>query len=189
MQELGQDRETFQFFLAFASEIMDGYGRLLGYLNRSQLEGLRPRSYNERLLLQGQVTPYFIWPNLDPYRKQRALRDAVPEPGGVTPEGAPSEAKKPLDDAREWVREAREQGLGLWGGDEPLRLLPSELRFLARRTPPDRWLIDLSAGDDQLLEPQAYFTVENAEDRLYVPDHFLPLFEARGWRRAGAGDQ
>lgn len=183
MDELSQDRESFQFFLAFATEIMDGYGRLLGYLNRSQPQGPRPRSYNERLLIQGQVMPYFIWPNLDPYLRQPALLDAVPEPGAIAPPGVATAEKKPLDDARGWVRTAREQGLGLWGGDQPLRLLPSELRFLSRRTPPDRWLIDLAAGDDCLLAPQLYFTVANPEDRLYVPDHFLPLFEGKGWRR------
>jgi len=30
MQELGQTKDTFRFFLAFAHEVMDGYGRLLG---------------------------------------------------------------------------------------------------------------------------------------------------------------
>lgn len=31
MEDLGQDQESFKFFLAFASEIMDFYGRFLGF--------------------------------------------------------------------------------------------------------------------------------------------------------------
>jgi len=183
MTELGQDRESFQFFLAFASEVMDGYGRFLGYLNRSQKEPPRPDSYNERLLQEGQVMPYFIWPNLDPYRKQTSPTDAVPKPRTALPEGAPSSAKQPLDEAREWVRKARDEKKGVWNEKDPLRLSSFELRFLARRTPPDRWLIDLSAGDDKLLAPQLYFKVENPEDRLFVPAHYAPLFVEKGWQR------
>jgi endonuclease YncB( thermonuclease family) len=74
--ELGQTGETFRFFLAFANEVMDGYGRLLCYLNRDQPDKVkpapRPESYNERLLATGAVSPYFIWPNLDPYRRAAA---------------------------------------------------------------------------------------------------------------------
>jgi endonuclease YncB( thermonuclease family) len=181
--ELGQDRESFSFFLAFATEVMDGYGRFLCFINRNQQAPPRPPSYNERLLRQGQVTPYFIWPNLDPYRKQTSLSDAVPKPRSVVPEGAPSTAKQPLDDAREWVRTARTQHLGLWNEKEPLRLSPFELRFLARRTPPDRWVIDLSAGDDRLLAPQLYHLIANPEDRLFVPDPYVPLFVTKGWKK------
>ena len=53
MTELGQEANHFQFFLAFAGEVMDRYGRLLCYLNRDEPEpgpGGRPDSYNERLL-------------------------------------------------------------------------------------------------------------------------------------------
>jgi hypothetical protein len=38
MTELGQDANQFQFFLAFAGEVMDRYGRLLCYLNRHEPE-------------------------------------------------------------------------------------------------------------------------------------------------------
>ena len=182
MAELGQDVESFRFFLAFASEVMDGYGRFLGFLNRSQRQRPRPPSYNERLLQQGQVTPYFIWPNLDPYRRQPALVDAVAEAGRLAPPGVSVEAKRPLDDARQWVRTAREQGRGVYAAEDPLRLLPFELRFVSRRTPPDRWVIDLGAGDDRLLHPQLYVTIPNPEDRLFVPAQYVPLFESKGWR-------
>jgi hypothetical protein len=58
MTELGQDRETFKFFLAFASEVMDGYGRFLGFLHPHQENPPRKASYNERMLQQGWATPY-----------------------------------------------------------------------------------------------------------------------------------
>jgi hypothetical protein len=54
--------------------------------------------------------------------------------------------------------------------------------FLARRQPPERWLIDLSAGDDRLLAPQRYRTVPNPEDRLFIPEEYVPLFEQNGWK-------
>jgi endonuclease YncB( thermonuclease family) len=183
MEALGQDKESFGFFLAFASEVMDGYGRFLCYLNCDKKDPPRPDPYNERLLQQGWVTPYFIWPNLDPYRKQTSLVDAVPQPQSVLPEGAEATAKQPLDDAREAVRKARKDGLGVWNQDESLHLFPFELRFLARRTPPDRWVIDLSAEDDKLLAPQLYPRIENPEDRLFVPEQYVPLFVEKGWKK------
>jgi len=39
---------------------------------------------------------------------------------------------------------------------DPLRLLPFEVRYLGRRTPPDRWVIDLSKNDSVLLKPLSY---------------------------------
>lgn len=36
IKHLHQTNETFQFFLTFADEIMDGYGRLLAFVNRNQ---------------------------------------------------------------------------------------------------------------------------------------------------------
>lgn len=121
MTELGQDRETFKFFLAFASEVMDGYGRFLGYLHPHQQTPPRKLSYNERMLGQGWATLYFIWPNLDPYRRQTSPVDAVPQPGSVSPEGVAAAAKQPLDDARASVRNARDHQLGIWDKTNPLR--------------------------------------------------------------------
>jgi hypothetical protein len=61
MQTLGKTKDDFEFFLSFAHEVMDGYGRLLAYINRAQPNAEqpapRPLSYNERLLEQGMVTP------------------------------------------------------------------------------------------------------------------------------------
>ena len=172
LAEAGGSREEFRFFMAFASEVIDGYGRLLCYLNRDQPRPPRPPTYNERLLVAGEVLPYFIWPNVDPFRVQPSLVDAVPRPG----------AAPPLADERAAVAAAREQGHGVWGGDEPLRLLPFELRYLARLTPPERWVIDVAARDDRLLSPQLYPRIDRPEDRLFVGEAFVPLFESRGWR-------
>jgi hypothetical protein len=62
-----------------------------------------------------------------------------------------------------------------------LRLLPFELRYLSSRKPPHRWVIDLSANDAKLLAPELYYTIENPEDRLFVPDEYRELFESAGW--------
>jgi endonuclease YncB( thermonuclease family) len=172
LEEAGGSREEFRFFMAFASEVLDGYGRLLCYLNRDQPRPPRPPTYNERLLVAGEVLPYFIWPNVDPFRVQPSLVDAVPRPG----------AAPPLADERAAVAAAREQGLGVWRGDEPLRLSPFELRYLARLTPPERWVIDVAARDNRLLAPQLYPRIDRPEDRLFVGEAFVPLFESRGWR-------
>jgi endonuclease YncB( thermonuclease family) len=184
LAELGHTTEEFEFFLAFAGEVMDRYGRLLGYLNRHQRSATspapRPRSYNERLLEAGLVTPYFIWPNVNPFRRQRPISAAVPAP--VTANQL-AEAESSLRQARGWVSQAREQGVGVFDRADPLRLLPFELRFLSRRQPPDRWVIDLGRDDDVLVPPQAYFTIPNPEDRLYIPGEFVPLFVEAGWRR------
>ena len=186
---LEQTAETFRFFFAFAHEVMDGSGRLLAYVNRDQPNEAsprpRPKSYNERLLALGVVTPYFIWPNIDPYRRQTSLVDAVPSPGGITPSGHHERAARSLEEARRVVREAREARLGVNDPASPLGLYPFELRFISRRRPPDRWVIDLSAGDDRLVTPDRYYTIRNPEDRLFIPAEYVPLFEASGWRRDG----
>jgi hypothetical protein len=41
-------------------------------------------SYNERMLETGMAAPYFIWPNLDPFKQQPSLLDAVPAPDDIT---------------------------------------------------------------------------------------------------------
>lgn len=182
----GGDLEAFRFFYAFAHEVMDGYGRLLGYIHPDQPgtpKAQRRASYNRRQLDEGLAGPYFIWPNLDPYRPQGSLVKAVPPPGEVAPRHATAAQRGELDRARAAVRTAREQHKGIYDAGSPLALQPSELRFLSRRKPPERWVIDLGAGDDLLVPPQRYYTIENLEDRLYVPDEYIPLFEQAGWKR------
>jgi hypothetical protein len=80
-----------------------------------------PRSHNERMLEVGWVTPYFIWPNIDPFRRQGSLIDAVLEPGTAN---TVAEQAGALKVARGFVRDAREQHLGLFEQADPLRLLP-----------------------------------------------------------------
>jgi hypothetical protein len=188
IQALGETPETFRFFCSFATEVMDAYGRLLCYLNRDQPDAddpePRPLSYNERLLALGRVTPYFIWPNLDPYMRPKRLVDAVPVPNTDAPANVTIEGRLSFDEARESVRQARAQGLGIFDPANPLRVYPFELRFLSRRKPPDRWVIDLSAGDDLLREPQSYYLIPNVEDRLFVAEEYVALFVSKGWQLA-----
>jgi endonuclease YncB( thermonuclease family) len=185
LEALGRSEEEFRFFLAFAYEVVDRYGRFLCYVNRRQESAEepepRPPSYNERLLAAGRVSPYFIWPNVNPFRRAGSVAEAVVPPGGAAEvaDGDPT-----LRAAREGVKAAREAGLGVYGEDA-LRLEPFEVRYLARRRPPDRWLVDLSRTDDALLRPQGYREVA-PEDRLFVPEEFVPLFVEAGWRREGS---
>ena len=79
---------------------------------------------------------------------------------------------------------ARQNGRGVLNPADPLRVYPFELRFLSRRKPPDRWVIDLTAGDDLLRQPQTYHEIPNAEDRLFVAEEYVALFESKGWQTA-----
>jgi hypothetical protein len=58
-----------------------------------------------------------------------------------------------------------------------------ELRFLAQRRPPDRWVIDLGSQAPMLLKPEQYYAIANVEDRLFVPADHVPLFERAGWQK------
>jgi len=181
---LGHTRDSFRFFIAFAGEVMDRFGRLLGYLHPSQPNtpaADRLLSYNERLLQQGWVTPYFIWPNINPFRAAPSLPDAVPQPGTAAHLGTTVPA---LHQARTWTQQARSQLLGLHEAVDPLRPQPFELRFLARRQPLDRWVLDLGRNDQHLLPPQAYHTITHAEDRLLIPAEYVPLWQHHGWQLA-----
>jgi endonuclease YncB( thermonuclease family) len=182
---MGAAKETFEFFVAFASEVMDRYGRLLGYLNRHQPDATtpepRPISYNERLLQSGMISPYFIWPNVNPFRANQSVVTAAESfPPGTARDVAEGEVT--LRTARRWVRDARSAKVGLFVESDPLRLQPFELRFLARRQAPDRWVIDLSRNDPFLIAPQRYHTIPQVEDRLFVPPEFVPLFQRNGWQ-------
>ena len=182
MQVLGQTKEEFQFFLAFAFEIMDRYGRMLCFINREQPDPKvpepRPLSYNERLLAQGWVLPYFIWPNVNPFRKAKSLLDAVIAPGTANQIDDPQ-----FQEARTAFRQAREQHRGIYDAQNPLLLEPFEVRFLAQRRAPNRWVIDLGKSGNALIHPQDYFSVINPEDRLFIPEEYTPLFAQKGWQR------
>lgn len=181
---MGWDDEGFRFFLAFAYEVMDGYGRFLCFANREQPHpeqpAPRPLSYNERLLALGRASAYFVWPNINPFRRADNILDAVLRPGTARTVAAEDLS---LRRARESVQRARERHLGVFDAMEPLQLEPFEVRFLARRELPGRWVIDLARNDDLLLHPLNYYTVPHPEDRLFIPAEFVPLFAERGWRR------
>jgi hypothetical protein len=181
---LGQGEEEFQFFLAFAYEILDRYGRFLCFINRYQSDPdkpePRPLNYNGRLLLAAKVSPYFIWPNVDPFRTKKSWIEAVPPPGKAVDW---AEEALALRTARQWARRAREDQIGLFDPGNPLRLQPFEVRFLARRQPPNRWVIDLSKDEGLLIPPQEYYRVAHPEDRLFIPAEFVPLFLEAGWRK------
>jgi hypothetical protein len=184
MLVLGQDKTTFHFFLAFATEVMDGFARLLCFINREQehetIPEPRPLSYNERLLQAGMASPYFIWPNINPFRSEPSVVDAVPSPGDI---GPVADGADGLGPARQWVKNARQGGAGVFASNDPLRLQPFELRMLARRQAPSRWVIDLSnPSTNTLLPPKEYVTIPNVEDRLFVPTEYVPLFRERGWQ-------
>jgi hypothetical protein len=181
MEALAKTQEKFRFFLAFAFEIMDRYGRMLCFVNREQpdptLPAPRPLSYNERLLATGQVLPYFIWPNVNPFRKAKSVLDAVIAPGTASQIDDPQ-----LQAARLAFRQAREQHEGIYDEQDPLLLEPFAVRFLAQRRAPNRWVINLSKSDNWLIYPQDYFSVTNPEDCLFVPEEYVPLFVQKGWQ-------
>lgn len=82
-----------------------------------------------------------------------------------------------LHAARAATIQARRDEIGLYQRNDPLRVLPFELRFLARHQPSDRWLVDLSTNDNTLVLSQAYPEIPLLEDRLFIPAE--PLGNAR----------
>jgi hypothetical protein len=185
MTALGQTPEQFRFFLAFSYEVFDSFGRFLAFVNREQpnasVPAPRPLSYNERMLEIGRTLPYFIWPNINPFRDAPTVHDAVLAPGTAHDVAERGDLKR----ARDFVRNARAIGAGLFDPADPLQFEAFEIRYLGRGDIPNRAVIDLGVNDDVLLRPQSYFKVRNPEDRLFVPAEFVPLFAARGWRLEG----
>jgi endonuclease YncB( thermonuclease family) len=138
-----QGRE-FRFFMTFANEVMDRYGRFLCYLDtdRDPSERNGQLTYNEQMLQSGLAAPYFIWPNVDPFIDQQRPVNAVPDINNF--QNSINKSKR-LRDARNYVKNARESHLGIFNSNNPLKLLAFELRYLCRRQPPDRYVIDLSS--------------------------------------------
>jgi len=182
---LGQTPEQFRYFVAFGYEVFDRYGRFLAFINRNQpdanVPAARPPSYNERQLAAGRALPYFIWPNIDPFRDAPTVVDAVPPPGSARALAETGDLKK----ARAAVKQARANGLGVFDPADPLHFAAFEVRFLGRAEVPIRAVIDLSKDDTVILRPQSYFKIPNAEDRMFIPGEFVPLFSAKGWRLEG----
>jgi hypothetical protein len=104
----------------------------------------------------------------------------------VPPSGGASELAErdgSLRAARAAVTQARRDEVGLYQRNDPLRVQAFELRFLARRQPSDRWLVDLSSDTNVLLPPHAYPEVPLAEDRLFLPAEYVPIWVEHGWKR------
>lgn len=182
---MGQTLDQFQYFVSFSYEVFDRYGRFLAFLNRNQpnanVPGPRPRTYNERQLQAGRAMPFFIWPNVDPFRAFDTIADAVLRPGTANTIAETGDLKR----ARDFVKNARAAQIGVFENADPLRFEAFEIRYLGRKELPTRAVIDLSKNDDVMLRPQSYFTIPNAEDRLFVPPEFVPLFAAKGWKLEG----
>lgn len=106
--EMGQPEEEFGFYLRFAFEIMDRYGRFLCFINRNQPveddPSPRPLTYNVRMLLSGMASPYFIWPNINPWRSLGSITAAVIAPNTAN---ATAEGERSLREARQAVKNAR----------------------------------------------------------------------------------
>ena len=185
---------SLRLFLRFATDVVDRYGRLLAYVNRDQQEAAGgPLTYNKRtplnailaysrMLQAGMALPYFIWPNINPFRQQSSLPDAVLEPG-MAADVAQHESS--LRGVRLSVAQARNDKLGVFAANDGLRLEPFELRYLAQRRRPNRWVIDLSSTGNLLHHPQRYFDIAKHEDRLYVSDDHVDMFVAAGWVKQG----
>jgi endonuclease YncB( thermonuclease family) len=184
MTALGQSPEAFRYFLAFAYEVFDRFGRFLAFLNRNQpdphVPGPRPDSYNLRQLKAGHALPYFIWPNVNPFREADSIASAVLAPGTANTVAEVGDLRR----ARDAAKAARATGLGVFDAADPLRVEPFEIRFLGRGEVPSRSVIDLGRNDDVILSPQSYFRLA-PEDRLFIPAEFVPLFVATGWRLDG----
>jgi hypothetical protein len=182
---LGQTPDQFQYFLAFSYEVFDSFGRFLVFLNRNQPNPTspspRPLSYNERQLETGRALPYFIWPNINPFREANSVPNAVPPPGTANALGEKGDLKR----ARDFVKNARATGIGVFDAVDPLRFEAFEVRYLGRAEIPTRAVIDLSKSDDVILRPQSYYKIPHPEDRLFIPAEFVPLFAAKGWRLEG----
>ncbi len=186
MRQAGKTNEDFLFFQAYAYEFLESYGRLLCYLrpHRDNFEGETPATsaidYNIRQLAGGFATPYFIFPNVDPFlRISNPLDKKI-----ISPEGFWKFMLKAtkLKSSRDAVKGARNRKAGIYNPTNPLRLLPMELRSIARGSKPNRPVIDLgNPGVNKILDPELYFTIENVEDRFYLPPMFTDYFVLAGW--------
>jgi endonuclease YncB( thermonuclease family) len=181
---MGVSKEKFAFYLRFAYEIMDRYGRFLCYVNRDQpdanVPSPRPAPYNTRMLEAGMALPYFIWPNVDPWRAQGSILDAVLDPGTAK---TVADANQRIAAARQAVKAARQGKQGIFDAADPLAIEPFEIRYLSRGQAPDRWIIDLGKNDSVLIKPENYYTITFAEDRLYIAPEHIGLFIAKGWQK------
>lgn len=179
----GGDLAAMQFHLAYGNDVFDRYGRLLAHVNVSAADrDRRPPDYNMRLAAEGWATPYFIWPNIQPFLGLPLLQAAMSPADFEAALSADDGHARRLRDARAAVAAARSAGQGIYTPGNRLVIEASELRMLTGRRLPSRRVIDLRDPAGVLLPPTAYLDIPNAEDRLFIPPEFDPLFAARGWR-------
>ena len=192
MKKLGLNSDSMKFFLPFSYEILDQYGRLLSFVHVDKKNPVittdigHIESYNFRMLESGHSLPYFIWPNINPFRKESDIVRAVYD--------SPSDFRTKISDdlslgrARDAVKKAREDEVGVfqriveYEGVETQNLLLEafELRYLSRQKAPSRYFIDLCSSSNQIIKPTEYFKYL-PEDRLFLPTQYIPLFEKKGW--------
>lgn len=173
--------DKLRIFAAFAHEILDRYARPLVFVNADVKDkASRPDLYNVRMIGNGRASPLFMWPNIEPFRKLKVTEAAMPPKQLRKAVGSASK----LQAARKLAARARKKGIGIYDAANALQLAAFELRYLARRAAPDRWVIDIGekAMGNQLIEPGRYFEIANAEDRLFIPAEYVPLFRAAGWK-------
>ncbi|TNE65438.1 MAG: hypothetical protein EP344_03025 [Bacteroidetes bacterium] len=187
IEKSGRPAGDYTFFMAFAHEFMDNAGQVLCFLHSGRenfddpelRDSLTTLSYNERLLATGAVYPFFVWPNVQPFLTGQPFLPEHAEPVSFwkTVQESPR-----LKKSRAAVQTARLSGQGVFDPQDPLRLAPFELRYICRRKPPTRYVVDLSRpGSKNLLAPELYYTVPNPEDRLFVPEDYRANFESMGW--------
>src|SRR5262245_7217459 len=160
-------------------EPFDGYGRVLAFLRPEQRDVPAPQrrlEYNTRQLADGMALPYFIWPNIDPFRKASLISEAVFAPAVLRQRARSSPALNHARNAVRSARQARAPGT-LYDPQQPLKLAAFELRFLADQRSPARAVIDLAAAEaEPILWPgDAYFVVPNPEDRLFLPVEYAAV--------------
>lgn len=179
--------KSFTFFMAFGNDFLDSYGRLLCYLNSSadnfsaqkDKDEIKKLSYNERQLATGWAVPYFIWPNVQPFLAVKAFakENIVPKNFWVLIKKAVK-----LHQARKFFADARACNKGIFDSVNPLKLMPFELRIIARKKGPDRYVVDLrDEGSNVLLKPEEYIKIPHQEDRLFIPGEYIPIFQLYGW--------
>lgn len=178
---------SFNFFMAFGNDFLDVYGRLLCYLNSSvnnfksqkDKDEVKKFSYNERQLSGGWGTPYFIWPNIQPFLSVKAFskENIIPKNFWILIRKATK-----LYQARKSVNDARTNNRGIFNSTDPLKLMPFELRIISRKKSPDKYVIDLrDEGNNVLLKPEEYIKIPHQEDRLFIPHDYVPIFQMYGW--------
>jgi hypothetical protein len=78
------------------------------------------------------------------------------------------------------VHAARLEARGVYA--QPLGLAPFEVQFLLEGRVPNAAVIDLDGSQTTLLEPQAYWRIEQPENRLFIPARHRHLFVDAGWQ-------